>query len=129
MIIRYMRWAHNLRCPKCDAVQPVFGLLSTLRGGVFSVALNPFAPCAACCSRLRLVHAHGWGWRFLVMVFIAALNIGLFVAVAVPLFFGSFAMFGLWAFLWIFLIPPLTQLVGLLPIRLLGPHYRKVVVI
>lgn len=129
MIIRYIRWAHNLRCPTCDALQPVFGLLSTMRGGLFSVALNRFAPCAACGARLRLVHANGWVWSMLVMMFIAALNIGFFFVVAVPLFFGSFVLFGLWALLWCFLIPLFTQLVGMLPIRLLGPLYRKVVVI
>ena len=128
MIIRYIRWAQNLRCPVCDDVQPVFGLLSTLRGGLANVAMNDFAICATCSTKLKVVHKMGRGFSILIQAFIQFLIICLFLAVAVPLFFHGFVGWGLWFLpVGVFLLP-LFQLIGLLPLRFLGPYYREVVV-
>jgi len=47
----------GFRCPKCQALQAAYALLTTVRGGALNARLNGFAPCPSCRSKLVLRNA------------------------------------------------------------------------
>ena len=128
-MIDFTRRAYNLRCPDCDALQPVVGLSSTLRSGLFSVALNSIAPCVSCGRDLKLVHRHGLTATILARAGMAALGLAVFLTAFVPAVFGSFSALGLWSLLVLPFLTLLMSLFGLLLVRIFSSYYREVIVI
>jgi len=94
MIISLFRWFHNLCCPECDAVQPVVGLTSTLRGGLVSVALNDFDLCILCGHRLRMVYRYSTAATVIWLVSVAIFLVGALLLVIVPFIHFSLSRFG-----------------------------------
>ncbi|MEH6830944.1 MAG: hypothetical protein V7661_08880 [Sulfitobacter sp.] len=133
-MIDFTRRAYNLRRPDCDALQPVVGLSSTLRSGLFSVALNSvalnsIAPCVSCGRDLKLVHRHGLTATILARAGMAALGLAFFLTAFVPAVFGSFSALGLWGLLVLPFLILLMSLFGLLLVRIFSSYYREVIVI
>jgi hypothetical protein len=128
MIAAYIRRVYDLRCPKCDAVQPVFGLSTTLAGGLFNVKLNGFAPCVGCKARLKMVYGQPAWKRRLTQVGIAVASAGVFIFLFL-IWMQFIGLFGLWWLLSLPLLLLLWQIIALRICQSFARYLMEVVVV
>ena len=114
MIAAYIRRVYNFRCPRCDALQPVFGLGTTLARGLFNVKLNAFAPCVDCKARLEMVYRQPVWKRRLTQVGIAVASAGVFIFLFL-IWMQFIGLFGLW---WLLSLPLLLLLWQIIALRI-----------
>ena len=126
----WLQRLHDLRCPRCDQIQPIVALSSTCKSAPWHYRFNDYAPCVQCDAGLRMVRAGPFGKAMFVSLFW-----GLVRAIVILVPFGLLASWMLSVLgLWGFLVIPLTfglwgLIVNLAVLRLTRAQFRKVIVL